>query len=255
MALIREINNKWFLEHLASFPAPLEKGLHIMADGKTLKMVDPATEAREGEVSCRLVEWQYRIADADHAELELIVEEVVPGFFSSLFSFLTRPLQRLSPDDRGIGTIVIGILTFFALLLAAWTMYKNQSDTWAFAARHLRAFGGWALLILFSFVIPTRLGLYRGRERFQKAFFRVLLMLAGFTLAGVWLRITSLPANFTGSDREYIGYAQALATKFSVSYWPALLVILPWLALSFQAFGLDLAGKTTDTVLKAVKTD
>jgi hypothetical protein len=252
MTVIREVDNKWVIESAVPFAAPLQKGLRVIADRAAMRWLTSETGEPTGEATCRLLEWQYRVASDGSVGRELIVEELKPSFLSGIFWLLTWPLRRLSPDNQGIATLLAAILTFLVLGGIAWTIYRNPGDAWVFAGHHIRTFGGLVVLILFSFIIPKRLGLYGGPLS-SNMFFSALLMMVGFALVPVWLRASSLPENFAGSDQEYAAYAQALAAKFAASYWPALLVGIPWMAAVFKTFGLDRAEAVSEAVLKAAK--
>lgn len=251
MALIREVDNKWTSE-LAEFHVPLRKGLVIMISPNALTMASRDARRPKQELPCRLIEWKFRINDDKTASLELIVEDVSPGWFAR------RGAQLFSWVEGKIGmppAMIAGLMTgLIALVLAAF-VYSNQDLAWSFAGRHIRSFGGWTLFFLFIWLIPAQLGLFKGRESFGKTYIQALFSMAALLLPVLWLRMTSLPEHFGGSTQEYAAYAHALATKFSGSYWPVLLPLLPWMAAGFKIFGFESAEKTADAISHAAKTE
>lgn len=251
MILIREMNNKWTCE-LPVLHAPLRKRLMIVISPGVLRMTSPEDKPPKQEVPCRLIEWKSRIADDKSASLELIVEDVSPSWFtlqgSKIFSWLEKKIDMPPAMLAGLFTGLI------ALVLGAF-VYWNQELAWSFAGRHIRGVGGWTLFLLFIWIIPARLGLFKGRESFGKTYIQALFSMAALLLPVLWLRITSFPEKFGHSDQEYATYAHALAAKFSVSYWPILLSLLPWMAAGFKIVGFESAEKTTDAIAHAAKTE
>ncbi len=251
MILIREIDNKWTSE-LAALHVPLRKGLTIVISPNVLRMTSPEAKPPEREVPCRLIEWSSRIKDDKTANLELIVEDISPGLFAQLGSQVFAWIEKKIDMPPAL---VAGMFTgFIALVLAAF-VYWNQELAWSFAGRHIRGFGGWALFFLFIWLIPAQLGLFKGRESFGKTYVQALFSMAALLLPALWLQMTSFPEHFGRSSQEYAAYAHGLASKFSVSYWPVLLSLLPWLAVGFKIVGFESAEKTTDAIAHAAKTE
>jgi hypothetical protein len=240
--LVRELDEKWWFE-LDALKMPLHRGLPLIVDAKMIRSDDPDMKLPSGEVKFRLVDWQYRIKDAEDARLELFVEAVYPPVSDVLFK----------TDNSKFYTAVLVAIATGVWLGAIWyNTYLDHDYSWAMAGRHARTYGWVALAALFFFILPSRLKPKR-RLAFRNLYAIALLTLTGIALIAAWLSITRLPAGFGGSDQEYAGYARALAGKLSMSYWPVLLAVLPWLGVAFKVFGFDAAEKTTDAVMSAAK--
>jgi hypothetical protein len=242
LALIREKNDKWFLE-ISSFTAPLQKGLRIVIDPAIILWKDNKPPKQAGKVECRLVEWQYRIQDKEEASLEFTVEEVREWW-------LDRVIR--TGENKLVAGIMLALFLLAPLGIATYLAYYDPDSAWAFAGTHIRNFVGIVLLVLFVLVIPHRFGLYR-RGRVRDTFLWALIFYVGLILFGVWRFVSEYPESFTGSPQEYATYAKALVTKFSSSYWPVLLAALPWAAVAFKVFGFEIAEKTTDALKEAGK--
>lgn len=240
MTVIREVGGKWCLK-ATTVDRPLQKGSRLVLDPKALK--------RDAETSCRLLEWQYRIASeqtGDH--LELIVEEMQPGPWESWFA-------RWSPDTQFFAPAIAAIVSLILICLV-WITFRSQPELgWTLAGRYIRTTGGCAIFLVFALLLPLKLGLYSGRPNFRKPFFSVFLTDTGFILVGVWLMFSARPEHFGGSDADYAAYAMALVEKLSTSYWPLLVAALPWLSIGFKVFGLDVAEKTAEGLEKAATKD
>ncbi len=241
MAVIRDVDGKWS-RNLTSFDLPLEKGLRLV--------IDPTVLDRDTATPCRLIDWQYRVAnrqpgDTDvTANVELIVEELRPGLWQSWFA-------RWSPDAQFLAPMITAGLSIFLAAAVGHTFYLQPDIGWAFAGRHVRTIGGWAVFLLFAALLPWKLGLYSGRPTFRKPFFSSFLTLTALVLVVVWQTFAALPQNFGGADADYAAYARALAGKLGKSYWPFLVAALPWLSVGFKLFGLDIADKTAEGIEKA----
>ena len=239
MTEIRDVDNKWSL--LTTFDPPLQKGLQLIVAPKAL--------SRDAGTLCRLVDWQYRIANKEGAEteltvdLELIVEEIHPGLWESWFA-------SWSPDTQGLAPMLAAGVTFILGAVALLLWHAQPDLVWTLAGRHIRTITGTAIVALFMFVLPMKLGLYKGQS-FLRSFFAAFLVLAGWLVLGVWLTFSARPERFGGSDADYATYAKALATRLSTSYWPFLVAALPWLSVGFKVFGFDVADKTAEGIEKA----
>lgn len=240
--MIRERDGKWSME-VSSFTAPLQKGLRIVADPRAIQWEGNKPRKPEGNIECRLVEWQYRIQDKEQATLELTVEEVCEWW-------LDRVIR--TGDNKLVMGIMLAIFLLAPLGLAAYWGYYYPESAWAFAGEHVRNVVGVVLLILFVFIIPRKFGLYR-RGRVRDSFLWAMIFYVGLILFGVWRFVSEYPQPFNGSPHEYADYAKALVTKFSSSYWPVFLAVLPWAAVVFKVFGFEGAEKTTDALKEAGK--
>ncbi len=215
-------------------------------------VVEPSVLQRNLETECRLVEWQYRVnqeagESSPDLDLELIVEEIrPPGRFDSWFG-------RLSPDNQ----FYVPLLTaLFCLVVGGgllYTLYVQPTHGLVFVGRHIRSFGVIAIVLVFVFLLPWKLGLYGGKASFRKTFFCSLLITSGWFLCALWLTFSNLPKPFGGSDAEYVAYSKALGQAMSRSYWPLLVAALPWLSVSFKVFGFDTAEKASEGLEKLSK--
>jgi len=242
MFVIRETGDRQQQAQSARFDAPLPKELRIVIGANALEPT--------GKAIYKLKDWRYRILDAKRADLELIVEEIRQSRFAKWFASLPSDTQHFVA-----GFPVILLLLLMLLAVLSYYSHPDYTPLWTFAGRHIRALGSWGLLIFLSFIVPWQLRLYGGVPSFAKMFFSLLFMMTGIVLAAAWYRIAALPEHFTGSEREYAAYAQALASKLSASYWPILVAGLPWLSVAFKALGLDLAEKATEALAKSAKPD
>ncbi len=150
MTEIRDVDNKWSL--LTTFDPPLQKGLQLIVAPKAL--------SRDAGTLCRLVDWQYRIANKEGAEteltvdLELIVEEIHPGLWESWFRELvpryagacTYARRRRDLHSRSSGA------TFVARSTGSGMDLRRS-------AAHIPArYGAFAIVALFMFVLPAEIG-------------------------------------------------------------------------------------------------
>jgi len=252
MILIQELKNKWSHE-VASFDAPLHKGLRIDLDSKAIKVVDPQVKLPD-QVFCILVDWRVQIKDAERGVLTLFVKETTPPVPAKEEKppFLDRIFA--TEESRFFGGIIFSIVVSLAVLAFGWTIYRNAEFGWELVGRNIRWIGWMALGCFFFFILPSRLGLNRGNS-FKSYFFRAALNLLGLILIAAWLRLTLLPEPFKDSPQYFVDYAHTLTEKFSSSYWPVLLSILPWAAVAFKLLGFEFAEKAVDAVKEAAKPD
>jgi hypothetical protein len=237
MPVIRDVAGKLNLK-AAAFDLPLQKGLQFVVEPK----------AGNTTTSYRLLDWQYRIASqpegADRvAELELTVEEIKPpGFLDSWFA-------RQSDDFQFLFPLIAALIVCAFAGAVGWTLHVDPDSGWAFAGRHVRAVGGWTVFLLFGALFPWKLGLYKGQASFEKNFANSFFVLIAWLMLALWLTFSARPDGFGG---DYAAYAKTLARKVSISYWPLLVALLPWLSLGFKLLGMDFAENTTEGLQKAV---
>jgi hypothetical protein len=242
MTVIREVAGNWSCK-VPTFNLPLQRGLRFI--------VQPSVLERKLETACRLLEWQYRInQEAGDSglvlDLELIVEEIRPNRFESWFA-------RLSPNTQFWAPTTTALLSLFFGAAVLYTLYVQPTHGLVFVGRHVRSFGVIAIILLFVFLLPLKLGLYGGAASFRKSFFCAVLIASGWFLCALWLTFSNLPEHFGGSDAEYIAYSRALGQSMSRSYWPILVAALPWLSVSFKVFGFDIAEKASEGLEKLSK--
>jgi hypothetical protein len=240
--LVREPDKKWWFE-LEALKVPLHRGLPMVVDAKMIRSDDPNGKLPSDEVKFRLVDWQYRVKDAEDAGLELFVEAVYPSLTERIFK---------TDDSKFYTAFALALLTGLVLCMVGYNIYLDHDFGWALAGQLARTFGWIALAALFFFILPSRLKLSR-RLALRNLYATVLLIFTGIALIVAWLSITRLPAGFVGSEQAYAGYARTLVGKLSTSYWPVLLAVLPWLGVAFKMFGFEAAEKTTDSVMSAAK--
>jgi hypothetical protein len=247
MTVIRDVAGRWSCK-APRWRAPLERGLRFV--------VEPGVLDRKTETVCRLLEWQYRVerraGDAERAsdagvelELELIVEEIRPGRFERWFAGLSNDTQFWAPVTTALLVLAIGAGFLY-------TLYVQPTHGLVFAGKHVQSFGVIAIVLLFVFVLPWKLGLFKGPTRFRKPFFSALLITSAWVLCALWLAF-SHPSQPLESDEQYVAYAKALGRSMSRSYWPILVAALPWLSVSFKIFGLDRAEKASEGLEKLSK--
>jgi hypothetical protein len=231
MTVIRT-SDGWKIVDPGPLKGPLSTGLRIVIKG--------GPEA-SGDITCEVKEWYYRVDSSEYPYLELIVKEVKPGW-----------LAHVPEDKQFFRGILTAFLVFALLGSIAWTFHVEPNHTyeWAFAGRQIRWVVGLALFFVVGLIIPSRLQLGRGASVFSNAFFFATFFYAGVALAVVWLRVAAFPGPLPQNDADYAKYAQALASRFSTSYWPLVLAALPWITLALKAFGLELAAKATELIGK-----
>ena len=242
MTVIREAAGKWSCK-VPTFNLPLQKGIRFV--------VGPGVLQRNLETECRLVEWQYRVnqeagESSPDLDLELVVEEIRPGRFDSWFA-------HLSPDNQFYVPLLTALFCLFVGGGLLYTLYVRPTHGLVFVGRHIRSFGVIAIVLVFVFLLPWKLGLYGGKASFRKTFFCALLITCGWFLCALWLTFSNLPKSFNGSDAEYVAYSKALGQSMSRSYWPILVAALPWLSVSFKVFGFDTAEKASEGLEKLSK--
>lgn len=241
MTLIREANTCWQVEQPTPFDAPLSAGLKFVVNAQTAK--------QQKDVTCELKDWYYRVDGPDTGELELVVQEIKQSWIDDKFS-------RLSNDAQFMVGGAIPVIVTLLLVALAFLAYKQPDHTgqWAFMGRNVRWVVGWGLVVVFGMVLPWRLRLLLGPPKFSHMFFSFLFSLTGLILAIVWLvQVAPYPENFAGTEAAYAAFAQSLAAKFRMSYWPYILAALPWIALGFKTLGLTLAQGATETFAKSRK--
>ena len=242
MTVILDTKGKRLCE-LPTFDLPPQKGTRFVLDPKILN--------RDHETQYQLIDWQYRITTKDAApdtvsDLELVVKEIRPGYFESRFQRLSNDTQFWAPTTAAVLTILVGSA------LAA-TLYLQPTHGLVFVGRNIRAFGILAIILLIVFMLPWKLGLYSGPSSFRKSFFCAHVITSGWLLCALWLLFSNLPANFHGTDAEYVAYSKALGQSMSRSYWPLLVAALPWLSVSFKVLGFDTAQKASESLEKLSK--
>ena len=242
MTVMRDVGGTWSVS-LAKFDLPLKRGTRLMVEPKGL--------------TCRLLDWQYRIPNLQEgeselrADLELIVEELKPERAS-----LWETLYGRLPDDwQGMLPMITAVAIGFFLAATVYTVRQEPEAAWAFAGRHVRWLVGWTVFLLFAAFLPVKWGLTRKPNTFRKKFLHAFLILTGYALVVVWLLFAARPDGFTYTNAEQAGYAKMLANKLSTSYWPLLVAALPWLSVGFKLFGMDLADKTAEGLEKATGKD
>jgi hypothetical protein len=228
---------------LSTFDLPLQKGTRFVLDPKILN--------RDHETQYQLIDWQYRITNKPMtpdtiSNLELVVKEVSLGFFESRFQRLSNDTQFWAPTTAAVVTLLVG--SFIAV-----TLYLLPTHGLVFLGKHIRTFGVLAIILLFIFLLPWKLGLYSPPRSFRKSFFCALVLTSGWLLCALWLFFSNLPANFHGTDAEYVAYSKALGQSMSRSYWPLLVAALPWLSVSFKVLGFDTAEKASEGLEKLSK--
>ncbi len=289
MILIVERNEAWTTQ-AESLDLPLQKGLVILVDPAAVTQKDageaepqPATPqpaarlsaattatpnpllaataahvpqtpnplgatASQAPVECVLAEWRYRVKAGGESVLELTVDEVRLSWFD-------KASNKLLPTDENKfkAAVLMSILVAIPAALAAYGFSHDPDLAWELAGHHLRWIGGWTLFLVVYFVLPARLGLNRGAFRFQTEFLRALFFYAACGLVFAWLVLSRRPACFRGTPQDYANYAKSMAIKFSGSYWPVLLAVLPWAAVVFKVFGWETAEKTAEALRSTAK--
>ena len=231
MTVIRT-SGGWKIVDPGPLKGPLSSGLRVVINGGPKGPSD---------ITCEVKEWYYRVDSSEHPYLELIVKEVKPGW-----------LADVSENKQGFGGILTAFLVFALLGLIARTFQVEPNHTyeWAFVGRHIRWVVGLALFFVVGLIIPSRLLWVKGASVFSNAFVFATFVYAGVALAVVWLRMAAFPGTLPQNDADYAKYAQALASRFSTSYWPLVLAALPWITLALKAFGLELTAKATELIGK-----
>ncbi len=160
MTVIREVGGKWCLK-ANTFDLPLRKGSRLVLDPNALK--------RDAETSCRLLEWQYRIASGQTgdleltADLELIVEEMQPGPWESWFA-------RWSPDTQFFAPVVAAIVSLILIGLVLITFRSQPEPGWTLAGRYIRTTGGLGNFLGFRAPASLEIGPLQRTAQFPKAF-------------------------------------------------------------------------------------
>jgi hypothetical protein len=237
---IVDVDKTWRYDVL-KFNVPLQAGVTLVIHPRLLEMTDP-TVARPANSKWRVVSWSYLLLSPDSDHVEVVVEEV-PEPWRSPFK---------NADTRFKAAVFSGCLTAFVLIAVLFLLYFMAPDArWALIGQHARWVGGWGLFLLFSIILPSRLGLSRSSS-FWSTYLVQLFVMAGLVMVAVWLGISRRPCT-SCTPQQYADYARALAARLKADNWPLLLTALPWAAVAFKILGLDAAEKTADTVLKAAK--
>ncbi len=242
MVEIRDTDNIWRCDIL-KFNAPLEVGVTLVIHPKLMEMTNPAAARPTEDVKWRIVAWNYLLLDVNSDHIEVVVEEI-PAPWRSPFK---------NPEHRFQVAVFCGVFTAVALI---GTLYYLSSlapdDRWAIIGRHARTWGGWTLFLVFSIILPSRLGLSK-KSSFWSTYVTELFVMAGFVMVAAWLSISKLPDHFSGASQEYAAYARALFARLKTDNWPLMLAALPWAAVAFKVLGFDSAEKASDALVRAAK--
>jgi hypothetical protein len=245
LALIREEAGDWSLK-VESFNAPLRRGLQMTLEANAITYaVARTTDERKGSVHCALVRWEYRIKDADEAELLLLVRET-----NTDGSELNKPIS----DHKGMAALILAVVVGMILAAVFGDWYAFPDHLWTFLGHRARPLGILFLAILFASVIPARLRL-KGRTDFIGLFWSALLLWIGLAMGFLWFHFTRTPAYVDGSDKGYIQFGHEITDRLKLEHWPLLLAALPWAAIVFKALGFEVAEKTSEAILKTAKNE
>jgi hypothetical protein len=233
VTLIRTPNG-WKISDPEPFNGLLSAGLRMV-------IRDESIPKGPGDVTCEVKEWYYRVNSSDRPYLELIVQEVKPGLLA----------RFVSEQNQFFGGILTALFVCAPVVLIAWTFHvePNHNYLWAFAGRHIRAFG-FSLVFVVFLIIQWRLGRYRGASVFSLTFFFGIFFWTLAALALIWSHVAAYPHPLPLTNTEYEAYAQALAANIRSNVWPVLLFAFPWIALALKAVGLEFVAKVIEPLAK-----